>query len=249
MTPLAHPASLARPSLPRLVRVELRKMTDTRAGLWLLLLIALGALAAVVVTLAAGDERDQTMDRLFGICGITVAVLLPVVGLLSVTGEWTQRTALTTFTLVPARGRVIAAKLLAGCALALTSLLVCLTVAAAGNLIAGGSWSLDLSRVSGGALYMLIVMLAGLAVGLLLTRSAPAIIAYFVLPTAIGVLAETVHSLRGPSEWFNLGQATAPLGAGDMAAGDWPRLAVSVAIWIGLPLALGLLRLQRSELS
>lgn len=249
MTAIAHPAPFARPSLPRLVRVELRKMTDTRAGFWLLVLIALAALTAVVVTLVAGDERDQTLDRLFGICGITAALLLPVVGLLCVTGEWTQRTALTTFTLVPARGRVVTAKLLAGCGLALSALLVCLAAGAAGNLIAGGSWSLDPSRLFGGALYMQIVMLAGLSVGLLLMRSAPAIVTYFVLPTAIGALTQTVHSLRGPAEWFDLGSATAPLGAGEMVAGDWPRLAMATAIWIGLPLALGLLRLRRRELS
>lgn len=247
MTALAHRAPITRPPLPRLVRVELRKMTDTRAGFWLLLLIAVAAIAAVAVTLIAGKESDQTLNNLFGICGITVALLLPVVGLLSVTGEWSQRTGLATFTLVPDRGRVIAAKVIAGCALALTALVVCLLSGAAGNLIAGGSWSVDLPRVSGGALYMLIVMVAGLSVGLLLTRSAPAIIAYFVLPSAIGVLTQTVHGVQGASEWFDLGKTTAPLGAGDMAAGDWPRLAVSVVIWIGLPLAFGLLRLRRQE--
>ncbi len=249
MTAIAHPAPFARPSLPRLVRVELRKMTDTRAGVWLLSLIAIAGVTAVGVTLVAGTESDQTLDGLFGICGIAVALLLPVVGLLCVTGEWTQRTALTTFTLVPARGRVVAAKLLAGCGLALTALLVCLVAGVAGNLIAGGSWSLDLARLYGAALYMLIVMVAGLSVGLLLMRSAPAIVTYFVLPAAIGALTQTVHSLRGPAEWFDLGRATAPLGAGEMVAGDWPRLAVATAIWIGVPLALGLLRLRNRELS
>ncbi len=86
MAALAHRAPITRSPLPRLVRVELRKMTDTRAGFWLLLLIAVAAIAAVAVTLVAGKESDQTLNNLFGICGITVALLLPVVGLLSVTG-------------------------------------------------------------------------------------------------------------------------------------------------------------------
>jgi hypothetical protein len=34
-----------------------------------------------------------------------------------------------------------------------------------------------------------------------------------------------------------------------MAAGDWRRLAVAMAIWIGLPLVLGLARLRRRGLS
>ena len=40
--------------------------------------------------------------------------LLPVVGILLVSSEWSQRTAQVSFTLVPRRPRVIAAKMLAG---------------------------------------------------------------------------------------------------------------------------------------
>lgn len=249
MTALAHPAPLARPPLPRLTAVELRKMTDTRAGFWLLLLVGLAAVASVVITIAAGRESDQTMSELFGVCGLTVSLLLPVIGLLAVTGEWTQRTALTTFTLVPERSRVVAAKLLAACGLTLAALIACLLAAAAGNLIAGGPWDLDLSRLATGGLYMLITMFAGLALGLLLMRSAPAIVAYFMAPAVIGILSQTVPSLHGPAKWFDLGRATAPLGADEMTSADWPRLIVSVAIWVGLPLALGLLRLRRQELN
>jgi ABC-2 type transport system permease protein len=249
MTALARPTPLARPSLSRLTAVELRKMTDTRAGFWLLIVVTLAAVAAVVTTLLAGHDTDHTMARFFIVSGFGAALLLPVVGILAVTGEWTQRTALTTFTLVPERGRVVAAKLLAGCALALAAVLVCLLVAAVGNAMAGGHWNLDASRFAGGTAYMLVSMLAGLALGLLLMSSAPAIVTYFVVPTAVGILVQTVPSLHGPSQWFDLGQATAPLGDASMGAGDWPRLAVALAIWIGLPLAAGLLRLRRSDLS
>ena len=37
-------------------------------------------------------------------------ILLPVLGVMSVTSEWSQRTAMVTFALEPSRGRVIAAK-------------------------------------------------------------------------------------------------------------------------------------------
>ena len=39
-----------------------------------------------------------------------MTVILPIIAILSVTGEWSQRSGLTTFTLVPHRGRVIPAK-------------------------------------------------------------------------------------------------------------------------------------------
>jgi ABC-2 type transport system permease protein len=249
MTALDHPARIARPALSRLTAVELRKMTDTRAGFWLLIVVALGAIAGVVLTLVAGEDREHTLARFFLVSGVASSILLPVVGILAITGEWTQRTALTTFTLVPERGRVIAAKLIAGCGLALAAVVVCLLVAVVGNVIADGRWNLDTARVAGGTAYMLISMLGGLALGLLLQSSAPAIVTYFVVPTAVGILVQTVPPLEAPSQWFDLSQATAPLGDASMAGGDWPRLAVAVALWIGLPLAAGLLRLRRRELS
>ena len=248
MTALAHTPPLTRPPLPRLTRVELRKMLDTRAGFWLLLLVGLSAVAVVTVVLAAGKSADQTLPSLFGSCVEAVSLLLPVVGLLVVTSEWSQRTALSTFTLVPERGRVVAAKLLAASALAAASVLVCLVVAAAGNVIEGGAWHLDGSHIAYGALYELIGMLGALALGLLLMHSALAIVTYFVAPTIVAAAASVVPGLREPSEWFDQSQTLAPLADGAMAAGDWARLAVSTAIWVGVPLALGLLRLRRHEM-
>jgi ABC-2 type transport system permease protein len=248
MTALTH-APLTRPALPRLTAVELRKMIDTRAGFWLLLLVGLSAVAAVAIVLAAGKAADQTMAGLFGVCIETVSLLVPVVSLLAVTSEWSQRTALTTFTLVPERGRVVTAKLLAGCGLALASILVCLTAAAAGNAIAGGGWSFGLSHLSNGALYELIGMLGALAFGLMLMHSALAMVTYFVAPTIVAVLVNIVPSLSGPAGWFDQSQTMAPLSDDTMGSGDWARLGVSTAIWVGLPLLVGLLRLRRHELN
>ena len=45
-----------------------------------------------------------------------MTVILPIIAILSVTSEWSQRTGLTTFTLVPHRGRVMLAKALAAVA-------------------------------------------------------------------------------------------------------------------------------------
>ena len=79
-------------------------------------------------------------------------------------------------------------------------------------------------------------------------HSALAIVTYFVLPTIVGIVVEVVRALREPSEWFDTTKSFAPLTEGSMDSGDWARLGVSVAIWVGLPLVLGLLRLRRHEL-
>ena len=241
-------AAITAPPMRRLTTVELRKMTDTRAGFWLLLLVVLSALAVVTLVLAVGKPDDQTFDSMFGACVGIVSVLLPIVGLLVVTSEWSQRTALTTFTLVPERSRVIVAKLLAGCALALAAVVLCLALAAAGNVIGGGSWHITFTHLVSGALYEVFGMLSALALGLLIMHSAAAIVTYFVLPTVIGIVTEVVTALHGPAKWFDPNQSTQPLAEGTVHGAGWAHFAVTAAIWVVLPLALGLLRLRRHEL-
>jgi hypothetical protein len=77
-----------------------------------------------------------------------IGILLPILGILSVTSEWSQRTTLLTFALVPRRERVTAAKALAACLLGALGLVVCLAAAAVGNLIVDGSWANRCSRSS-----------------------------------------------------------------------------------------------------
>ena len=241
-------AAITAPRMPRLTAVELRKATDTRAGFWLLLLVVLSALGVVAIVLAAGDPEDQTFASLFGDCVGIVSVLLPIVGLLLVTSEWSQRTALTTFTLVPERTRVVVAKLLAGCALALVAVVACLAFAALGTLISGESWSFTLSHLGQGAIYELFGMLSALALGLVIMHSAGAIVTYFVLPTVVGIVVEVVTALHGPAKWFDPNQSTGPLTDGTVHGAGWAHVAVTVGIWLVLPLVLGLLRLRRHEL-
>jgi ABC-2 type transport system permease protein len=236
------------PPLHRLAAVELRKMIDTRAGFWLLFLVGLSAVAVVVLVAAVGDEPDGTFAQLFKSCAEAISIFLPIVAMLAVTSEWSQRTALTTFTLVPQRERVVTSKVLAACALTVVAMVVCLIAAAVGNLITGGSWSLDLWQLTGATGYELISVLGALALGLMLMHSALAIVTYFVAPTIVGIVVEIVRSLREPSEWFDTTKSFAPLVEGSMGSGDWARLAASVAIWVGVPLVLGLLRLRRHEL-
>jgi ABC-2 type transport system permease protein len=238
----------ARASLPRLTAVELRKSVDTRAGFWLLMLVALSLLAVVVLILAVGEGSDQDFASLFaGTIGVA-SIFLPIIGLLLVTSEWSQRTALATFTLVPERERVVLAKLLAGCALAVVAVALCLALAAIGNLIAGGSWSFELSHLGEGMLFELFGMLSALALGLLLMHSALAIVTYFVLPTVVGILVEVVPGLDDPAKWFEPSRSTTPLSEGTIHGEQWAHFGVTAAIWVGLPLVLGLLRLRRHEL-
>src|SRR5690242_4068303 len=131
--------TFTRPGLDRLTAVELRKMTDTRAGLWLQIAVGLLTLAAVVVVVIVGNDHDRTFHQLLNVAIQPATLLLPVVGILLVTSEWTQRTALITFALVPRRGRVVTAKLLAAILLGLVVFALCVAFTLLATLAAGSS--------------------------------------------------------------------------------------------------------------
>ena len=102
----------ARVPFSRLVSVELRKMFDTRAGRWLLISIAAFTALVLIIQLWVVLAQDQTVtfeDFAAG-ANIPMNILLPVLGVMSVTSEWSQRTAMVTFTLEPSRTRFLAAK-------------------------------------------------------------------------------------------------------------------------------------------
>jgi ABC-type transport system involved in multi-copper enzyme maturation permease subunit len=238
----------------RLTATELRKMVDTRAGLALLGVTELLAATVVVVQLLAAKPAAWTFQEfLFGAL-TPVGLLLPVLGVLSVSSEWSQRTALTTFALVPRRERVLAAKLLAAAVLAALAVAACTLDAALGNLIAGarphanGSWHVTWTTMGAALLLLLIYVYLGVGFGALLQSSPVAIVVYFVVPTAWALVGALVSWLHAWSQWLNLNVTADPLMRGTWPSGDgWSHLAASVALWVGLPLALGLARLLRSE--
>lgn len=242
------------PPLWQLTVVELRKLADTRAGLWLLIVIGVAAAGTVVLLLTAGDPAEQTFAQFYTFGLLPASVLLPVLGILSMTGEWSQRTALTTFALVPQRGRVLTAKLTAAVLVAVLATAVTGLLAAAGNLVAialdgDGSWKLGAAMLARLVFLQVLLVVMGSAFGALLLSSPLAIVLYFALPTVWTVLGELVKKLRTAAEWLDINVTMEPLTAMDMTSGQWARLGTSAALWVILPLVLGAARVLRREVS
>jgi len=247
--------TLGKISLARLTRVELRKLADTRSGLWMLIVIGLAAAATAVIMLTAASDEEQTYAGLLTFGLLPTSVLLPVLGILSMTSEWSQRTALTTFTLVPARGRVVGAKLLAAALIAIAATVAAAALSAAANLIAigtggDGSWHLSADQAGRLLVSQVLFVLMGSAFGALLMNSPLAIVLYFAIPTVWSVLGQLVGWLEDAAGWLDLNVTSMPLMEEPaMSAGEWARLGVSVAVWVALPLAAGTVRVLRREVS
>ncbi|UUZ59962.1 hypothetical protein [Nocardioides sp. B-3] len=121
----------------RLIKVELRKMFNTRSGFWMLISIGVLSVIATGAVIIFAPDSAVTYENFATAIGFPMSVILPMIAILGVTSEWSQRSGLTTFTLVPSRGRVIGAKAIATFLVGLASMAVAFAVGAPGNL--GGS--------------------------------------------------------------------------------------------------------------
>ncbi|GAA5117589.1 hypothetical protein GCM10023339_28680 [Alloalcanivorax gelatiniphagus] len=238
-----------RPGVPfgRTLNAELRKMLDTRAGLWLVIVMAASAVITMVAFLIWGPDGEVGYRSLLELAVLPLAMLLPVLGIMAATAEWTQRTGLVTFTLEPRRGRVVAAKALAALLLALVVMTAALVAAAVANVLGTNDWDLTAAAGSGQLLALLIYVLQGVAFGLLFLNTPIAIVAVLVLPSIWSIATTIVSSLEDVGAWLDMDRVTRPLFAGEMGGQDWAQLATASAVWVLLPLAIGTYRVVTRE--
>ena len=251
-TPLAPGRSRDhRPSLSRLTHVELRKMVDTRAGFWLLVSVVAITLLTVVLTVVQGDAQSHVFDNVLNNSMQPLAVLLPIVGILLVTSEWSQRTALITFALVPQRGRVLVAKLAASLVLTAIAIVAAVVLSALGTALSApgvdGTWSLSAGLFGQMVVYVATSMLMGVGFGVVLLASAPAIILSFVVPLAVAAVTQS-PALDGIGRWIDQSRTLSDLVAHNYSGDEWAKAGVTLVVWMVVPLLIGAYRFTRGEI-
>jgi ABC-2 type transport system permease protein len=186
-----------------------------------------------------------------------MSVILPMIGILSITSEYSQRTGLTTYTLVPWRGRVVLSKLLVVLGIGVASMVVALGVGAVGTLVGSAItgldpvWNITVEQFALIVLANLIGMLMGFMLGTVIRSSPAAIVAYFVyalvLPGALGALAAFQQWFEDLQPWVDVNYATIPLFDGNVTGENWLQLAITTTVWLWIPLAFGLRAVLRAE--
>ncbi len=251
--------STPRVPFERLVRVELRKLADTRAGRWLLISIVALTLLVLVIQMAVvlGNHLHPSFVSFLQGMNTPMGILLPVLGVLSITSEWSQRTAMVTFTLEPSRMRVVMAKLVSLLIVAVLAWVIGMVLGALANVLYGAFSGHTVVWGSVGKLLFLyllnyvVSMASGFALGALFLNSPAGIVVYFVysfvlpIPFAIGAALMSWFDHLRP--WIDFGFAQQPLIDGTMSGTEWAHLLTSGLIWLGLPLAIGLWRISRTE--
>lgn len=251
-----RPASTRIPTV-RLLKVELRKMFNTRSGMWLMCSIGILAVLATAAVMVFAPDTDLTYDNFGAAVGFPMVIILPIIATLSVTSEWSQRSGLTTFTLVPHRGRVISAKLAVAVMVGVAAMGVALAVGAVGNLIGASIagidpvWNLSLSQMLTITLATVLNMLIGFMLGVLIRNSPGAIVGYFiynfVLPPLTMLLATSQSWWRDLQPWMDFNFTQGFLFEGDLTGTQWTQLGVTGLFWLAIPLAIGLFLVRRSE--
>jgi ABC-2 type transport system permease protein len=255
--PAKHRAEVAT-SLPpargqsflKLVALELRKSVDTRSGRVLIAAILLLAVAALTWQMTHMPKGDAGFDGFLGAASTGVMLLLPVIGVMAMTSEWTQRTALTTFTLSPRRVRVQLAKFVSAVVLSAVVTTAVVLLAFAGTALAGATSGRGTSyaglggQLAGGYLTVALNVVMGAAFGAVIAQTAVAILVYFIAPTA--------WSLAGPAlfkdnaNWLDVFGALGRIAERDLH-GMVPETLTAVGVWIVLPTVVGLWASSRRE--
>ncbi|HEV7148017.1 MAG TPA: ABC transporter permease subunit [Pedococcus sp.] len=243
--------------LTRIIGVELRKMFDTRSGFWLMASIVISSVLATTAIIVFAPHDKLTFDNFAAAIGVPMTVILPMIGILAVTSEWSQRSGLTTFTLVPHRGRVLGAKFLAAITVGVVAMVIAGLVGALGTLVGSAIAGVDPVWNVSASHFLLIVlgsvlgMLFGFMLGLVIRNSAGAIVTYFVytlvLPPVLGLLAANVKWFSDLQPWVDYNYAQRPLFDGSLSSQQWQHLAVSGGLWFLVPMALGLVVVRRAE--
>ncbi len=259
LTPVRPVARPEPPGIPfgRVVAVELRKMFDTRSGFWLMASVGILALLATAAVILFAADSELTYATFAAAFGYPMVVVLPIIAILSVTSEWSQRTGLTTFTFVPRRGRVILAKGICSVGIGVVSMLLAAGIGAVGNVVGSAIagvdtvWDMSVAELGLITLANVIGVLVGFMFGVLLRSSAAAIVAYFVYSFVLSVLTEVLAASQqwfaDARPWVDYNFAQVPLFDGAVSAEQWAQLGVAGLFWFVIPFAIGLRLVLRSE--
>lgn len=270
-TPTVEKIDTDRPGVPflRLVRVEVRKMFDTRASMWLMIstgiLIAL-AVAISLLVIGLNDNVAITANGFSQIMSFPLSLLLPVFAIVTITGEWGQRSHLSLFTLEPRRSRIIGAKLVSVLTLAIGTIVLAVALGAVAN-VAGAAvggydarWNFGMSDILWLVGLQIAYFMMAFALSMLFLNSAATITVFYIfaLFLPLAVYPPLYFSFGWAQDfipWIDFNYAAAPLASGEDFNGDvvgvgtidYVRFIFALVLWVGIPGIIGLRRVLKTE--
>jgi hypothetical protein len=198
-----------------LVRAELRKLTTTRLWLWMLVLglAMVGATTSAAIGFAEpgplGLETAAGQRTVFAQATATL-VVVGILGIIAVTGEFAHQTATPTFLATPRRGRVVVAKLVtyavaglgyaAACTVVLLAVALPWLAAKHVDVVLSGT---DLARTLGGVgIEVALYAVLGVAVGCLMRNQIAAIVGFVVYIFVVGPILSGIKATSEAAQYM-----------------------------------------------
>lgn len=237
---------------------EMRKSLSTRANTALLIVIAgLTVLTAAGIQFLLPQFEGLAMNwaGLLPFVGLTSGLLLPVVVILLITSEWSTRCIMTTFTLAPRRGMVLAAKLLVALVMTVACIALCLALALgitalnATSSQVNISWSAPTASIVTFVVSTLASSLVAFALASALLNGPAAIVTVLGAPTVLVTLSAIGGKVADVVTWLNFLPALEKVLAdtGSATATQWGQVATSASLWLVLPAIIGIWRMLHRE--
>jgi hypothetical protein len=126
-------------------------------------------------------------------------------------------------------------------------LAIALLLAFLATLAIGGDWVLGAGVFGQITLLVVTAMLTGIAFGALFLSSAPAIVLSFVLPLGWAALG-SIRWFNDAAQWLDTTRTTAHMAERTLTGDEWAKFGTSMALWLVLPLAIGLFRIAKGEI-
>jgi ABC-2 type transport system permease protein len=252
-----------RPGFADVVRSEWTKLWSVRSTPWTLLalfVVTVGFSALICATIPDSELRASDFDAASQsmVGGFFGQIAVVVIGVLSVTSEYSKGGIRSTLTAVPNRLRVVGAKALVVAAVTFVfGLVSCFVSFEVGQAILAGK-DADvalgdpevLRAVIGAGLYLMACAMFGFGLGVLLRQTAGAItgalVLLFVAPPLIGLIPGSVGEWITKHFTSNAGQAVLMVVPQDDQLGPWAGYFVFSLWWVVI-LAAGAALLVRRD--
>ncbi|MDO5629389.1 MAG: hypothetical protein Q4G43_13815 [Mobilicoccus sp.] len=246
-TPTHRESTHPRVTMLSRTAIELRKLVDTRAAAVLIAAMVGIGLVATGAMLALDLATD--LDTLTRTAAAGFTYLLPVLGVLALTAEWRTGTALWTYTLDPHRTRVLTAKMIAVGIAVVVAVAISLVMGAVATFLVdgtltGGSNPIDV--IIGAGVFIGGMTLLGVALGAAFLNTPLAIVVLLLAPQLVPQLLSISERTADLVPYVDLQGHLMTLSAGE--AVEWPHLLVTLAVWIVLPLTVGVIRNARRDI-
>jgi hypothetical protein len=125
-------------------------------------------------------------------------------------------------------------------------------VVAAGVLVASpgvaGTWSDVAPLIGQSTVFLTAGMVTGVAFGAILLASAPAIVVLFALPSSWAAVV-SLSFFAGVAPWVDTARALGPMHDEVLSSTQWAHAGTALALWMLLPLLIGIWRISRGEVT